>query len=75
MDLDKKNKLIDCCIDISSDFNISRAIYYILKFKYRYNGNNKIWEYYDNTNNKWYTDYKSNFFKKDIEILTSQSFL
>jgi len=68
------NKLIDCCIDIDSDYNISKAVYYILKNKYRYNGDKK-WEYYDNNNNKWYPDNKSNNLKKDIDILVSNEFL
>ena len=68
------NKLIDCCIDIDSDFNISKAVHYILKNKYRYNGDKK-WEYYDNNNNKWYPDNKSHNLKKDIDIIVSNEFL
>ena len=29
------NKLIDCCIDTDSDFNISKTIYFILKNKFK----------------------------------------
>lgn len=72
MDLEK-NKLIDFCIDTTSDFNISRAIHYILQYKYRYNGTKKLWEYY--YNNNWNTDNKSQFLKKDIEILVCNEFL
>lgn len=68
------NKLIDCCIDTDSDFNISKTIYFILKNKYRYNGNKK-WEYYDTDNNIWRPDNKSNLLKKDIEILVTNEFL
>lgn len=68
------NKLIDCCIDTDSDFNISKTIYFILKNKYRYNGNKK-WEYYDTYNNIWRPDNKSNLLKKDIEILVTNEFL
>jgi hypothetical protein len=68
------NKLIDCCIDTDSDFNISKTIHFILKNKYRYNGNKK-WEYYDTDNNIWRPDNKSNLLKKDIEILVTNEFL
>jgi len=68
------DKLIDCCIDISSDFNFSRVIFYILKDKYRYNGNNK-WIYYDIKKNNWYPDNKTQFLKKDIEIVVCDEFL
>ena len=71
----EKNKLIDCCIDITSDFNISKAIHYILQYKYRYNGTKKIWEYYNYSDNNWNTDNKCKFFKNDIEILVCNEFL
>lgn len=75
MNFEKKYKLIDCCIDINSDYNISRAIHYILYNKYRYNGKINKWECFDNTKQTWQIDQNSQLLKKDIEFKVCDEFL
>jgi len=69
------DKLIDCCIDINSDYNISLVIYNIFNHKYRYNNNNNKWEYFNKNDNKWYIDNKSKFLKDDIELQITNKFI
>ena len=71
---DIKNKSIDCCIDLTSDYNVSRIIYYILKNKYRYIGEKK-WEYYNSKDTKWYIDVNNKYLKNDIETIICNEFL
>lgn len=69
------NQYIDCCIGTNgSHYDISLTIYEILKNKYRYSGN-KLWDYYDNTENTWKNDEKNQRLKYDIRNVVSNNFV
>jgi len=68
------NKNIDCCIELTSDYNISLVIYTILKNNYRYIGNKK-WDYYNNIQKTWIVDENSIRLKHDIKTIVCNYFL
>ena len=61
------NKLIDSCIDKTSDYNIAVLIFYLLKNKYRYNGSFKKWQYFDSKSKLWLDDKKNANITNDIQ--------
>jgi hypothetical protein len=69
------NKLIDSCIDKTSDYNIAVLIFYLLKNKYRYNGSFKKWQYYDNKSKLWVDDKKNANIINDIQHYISNYFV
>ena len=69
------NKLIDSCIDRTSDYNIAVLIFYLLKNKYRYNGSFKKWQYFDSKSKLWLDDKKNANITNDIQHYISNYFV
>ena len=69
------SKLIDSCIDKTLDYNIALVVFNLLKHKFRYNGTNKKWQYYENNTNIWINDKKNSKLINDIQHYISNFFI